>query len=230
MASYAGGGATMIESGKLPSAMARSLVIAAFAAACLCAQAPRAPRSTAEEQAVVREITKIRRFPREYARYLRALGTRFEGTLWRLEDHIPIRTEEGRAAVEEAAAFLEQVKPIEGEVTFSEGLHAAAWEHVRDQGPTGQIGHVGASGSTFGERIRRYGQPGSLIGEVIIYGKEVPRMTVVQLVIDDGVPDRGHRKNIFNPDFQTAGAAIGEHKNYGTMTVVDLADAFTPKP
>ena len=96
MASYAGGGATMIESGKLPSAMARSLVIAAFAAACLCAQAPRAPRSTAEEQAVVREITKIRRFPREYARYLRALGTRFEGTLWRLEDHIPIRTEEGR--------------------------------------------------------------------------------------------------------------------------------------
>jgi uncharacterized protein YkwD len=210
--------------------MILSLAAAAIALAGLSAQAPapRAPRSTPEERAVVWELTKIRMFPRDYAKYLRYLGTRFEGTLWRLKDHVPIRTEEGRAAVEEAAEFLETVKPIPGEVTFSEGLHAAAWEHMMDQGPTGQIGHVGASGSTFGQRIRRYGQPGSLIGEIINYGKEVPRMTVIQLVIDDGVPDRGHRRNIFNPDFHTAGSAIGPHREYGTMTVVDMADAFTP--
>ncbi|MDR3669687.1 MAG: CAP domain-containing protein [Holophaga sp.] len=223
----------MTESRTLRTTLIRSLAAAALAVTSLCAQQPvqaSAPRSTAEEQAVVREITKIRMFPREYAKYLRALGTRFEGTLWRLRDHIPIRTNEGRRAVLEAAEFLEQVKPIPGEVIFSEGLHVAAWEHVADQGPSGQTGHVGVSGSTFGERIRRYGEPGSLIGEVINYGRETPRMTVIQLVIDDGVPDRGHRKNLFNPDFRTAGAAIGQHKGYGTMTVVDLADSFTPKP
>jgi uncharacterized protein YkwD len=43
------------------------------------------------------------------------------------------------------------------------------------------------------------------------------------------VKDRGHRHNLFNPKFRVAGAAIGEHKGYGTMVVVDLADAFTPK-
>jgi uncharacterized protein YkwD len=56
-------------------------------------------------------------------------------------------------------------------------------------------------------------------------------MTVIMLVIDDGVPDRGHRRNLFNDQFQVAGAAIGPHRAYGEMTVVDLADTFKePRP
>jgi uncharacterized protein YkwD len=76
------------------------------------------------------------------------------------------------------------------------------------------------------QRILQFGQHQSLIGEVINYGEETPRMTVIQLVIDDGVPGRGHRHSIFNRDFHVAGAAIGYHKTYGSMTVVDLADAY----
>jgi uncharacterized protein YkwD len=200
---------------------------------CLCGQEPARkpahPPSTPEEQAVVRELMKIRMFPREYARYLRSLGTRFQGTLWRLRDHVPIRTNEGRAAVEEAAEFLEQVKPVTVRVEYSEALHCAAMDHVRDQGPSGQTGHDGLDGSRPRQRILRYGTPASLTGEVIMYGDETARMTVIQLVIDDGVPDRGHRHNIFNPEFRTAGAAIGRHREYGSMTVVDLADSFTEK-
>jgi uncharacterized protein YkwD len=200
---------------------------------CLCGQEPARrpahPASTPEEQAVVRELMKIRMFPREYARYLRSLGTRFQGTLWRLRDHVPIRTNEGRAAVEEAAEFLEQVKPVTGRVDYSEALHYAAMDHVRDQGPSGETGHAGSDGSRPRQRILRYGTPASLTGEVIMYGDETARMTVIQLVIDDGVPDRGHRHNIFNPEFRTAGAAIGRHREYGSMTVVDLADSFTEK-
>jgi uncharacterized protein YkwD len=219
--------------GRWARALAGPALAAALTATCLRGQEParpKPPQSTAEEQAVVREITKIRMFPKAYAKYLRALGTHFQGTLWRLRDHVPIRTNEGRAAVVEAAEFLERVQPIPGEVAFSEGLHAAAWEHVKDQGPSGQTGHAGVAGSTVGERIRRWGEPGSLIGEVINYGPETARMTVIMLVIDDGVPDRGHRKNLFNPDFRTAGAAIGPHKGYGAMTVVDMADSFTARP
>ena len=191
------------------------------------AAAPQAAISSAEERAVVLELTRIRMFPRAYAKYLRALGLRFDGSLWRLRDHVPIRTREGRAAILEAADFLERVAPIPGQLRCSEGLHAAALDHVLDQGPTGQTGHVGANGSTFQERIRRHGRAESQIGEVINYGEETPRMTVIQLVIDDGVPDRGHRKNIFDPAFKVAGAAIGFHKGYGAMTVVDLADGFS---
>ena len=214
--------------------MIRTALLVPLAVISLCAQdpaeAPVSLRSTAEEQAVVREIAKIRLFPREYAKYLRALGARFEGTLWRLRDHVPIRTNEGRSAVLEAAEFLENVQPIPGVIGYSEGLHRAAREHVLDQGPSGQTGHVGTQGSRFNERIGRQGQQGSWIGEVINYGEETPRMTVIQLVIDDGVPDRGHRKNLFNPSFKVAGAAIGYHKGYGSMTVVDMADEFTETP
>jgi uncharacterized protein YkwD len=207
--------------------MFRSLAAVTLSAICLWGQP--APRSTPNEIAVVREINKIRRFPREYAKYLRALGLRFEGTLWRLADHVPIRTNEGRAAVIEAAEFLEQVEPVMALIAYSEDLHLAARDHVLDQGPTGETGHAGSDGSRPSQRIKRYGDPESLTGEVINYGLETPRMTVIQLVIDDGVKDRGHRHNLFNPRFQVGGAAIGEHKEYGTMVVVDLADAFTPK-
>jgi uncharacterized protein YkwD len=207
--------------------MLRSLLVTAMTAFCLGAQA--APPSTPAEVAVVREINKIRRFPKEYAKYLRALGTRFEGTLWRLRDHVPIRTNEGRDAVMEAADFLENVEPVMELITYSEALHLSARDHVLDQGPTGQTGHAGTDGSRPRVRMGRYGEPANLSGEVINYGDETPRMTVIQLVIDDGVPDRGHRHNLFNPQFQSAGAAIGFHKEYGTMVVVDMADAFTPR-
>jgi uncharacterized protein YkwD len=208
--------------------MPRQLPALILAFLCLGLGAQEAARvpSTAEERAVVREITKIRRFPKEYAKYLRALGTHFQGTLWRLVEHVPIRTQEGRPAVLEAAEFLERVPPIPGVLAYSEGLHEAARGHVRDQGPTGRTGHAGSDGSTPRQRMAAQGEPGALTGEVINYGQETARMTVIMLVIDDGVPDRGHRRNLFNDQFQVAGAAIGPHRTYGEMTVVDLADTF----
>jgi len=192
----------------------------------LRAQVPEAAvvTSTPEERAVVVEINRIRKFPRAYAQYLKALRAHFDGTLWRLPDRIPIRTQEGVAALDEAVAFLEAAAPLEP-LAFSEGLFRAALELVREQGPTGQTGHVGPNGSTLQQRVDRQG-PVGVCGEIINYGPEVPRMTMLQLVIDDGVPGRGHRKNIFDPDFRIAGAATGAHKTYGTMTVVDMADGF----
>ena len=207
--------------------MFRTLLVASVTVLCLWGQ--EAPPSTPEEIAVVREINKIRRFPRDYAKYLRALGTRFEGTLWRLDKHVPIRTNEGRPALLEAAEFLETVEPVMELITYNEALHFAARDHVLDQGPTGQLGHTGTNGTRPSVRMKRYGDIEGLSGEVINYGDETPRMTVIQLVIDDGVPDRGHRHLLFNPRLKAAGAAIGYHKDYGTMVVVDLADAFTPR-
>ena len=186
------------------------------------------PAATTEEREVVLEIQRIRSHPKDYAAYLRALGRHFSGTLWRLPNRVPLRTQEGLAALEEAARFLETVTPILTPMTFSEGLHRAARDHVLDQGPSGRIGHGGTDGSTLATRTARHGVRGDLMGEVINYGPETPRMTILQLVIDDGVEGRGHRKALFNPGFHTAGAAIGFHREYDVMTVVDLADRFAP--
>lgn len=185
--------------------------------------------STGEERLVVVEMSKVRLHPKEYAKWLRTQVKYFEGTLWRLPDHVPIRTNEGSEPLEELIEFLEST-PSPGPLRWSEGLARAARELVREQGPTTETGHVGPTGSRMKDRIQKHGMQDSKIAEVINYGDEKPRWTVMQLLIDDGVPTRSHRKAIFSDDYHAAGAAIGTHAGYGAMTVVDLADAFKSNP
>jgi len=61
------------------------------------------------------------------------------------------------------------------------------------------------------------------MAEDISYGYASPREVVLQLIVDSGVPGRGHRNNIFNPVFRQAGVACGPHRVYGAMCVVDFA-------
>ena len=149
----------------------------------------------------------------------------YDGKFWKRPGRTRLETEEGIAGLQEAIAFLEKVQPL-GPLAFSEGLALAARDHVRDQGPTGGTLHVGSRGQTTKQRIYGRGVPQGTFGEVINYSVEVPRMTVLQLIIDDGVLDRGHRRLIFNPAFKVAGAAIGPHTLYGSMTVAELAEGF----
>lgn len=54
-------------------------------------------------------------------------------------------------------------------------------------------------------------------------------MVIVQLVADDNVPSRGHRKNIFNPDFHYGGVATGTHVSHGMCCVLDYASNIGEK-
>jgi len=51
---------------------------------------------------------------------------------------------------------------------------------------------------------------------------------VLQLLIDDGVPSRGHRTNIFDASFIETGIASGPHKVYEMMSTLNYASNFTP--
>ena len=76
------------------------------------------------------------------------------------------------------------------------------------------------------QRIEMYGQWISSIGENIDYGtKTGAEDVVISLVVDDGVPSRGHRTNIFNPQFTHLGAWTGGHGLYGSMTTIDYCGA-----
>jgi uncharacterized protein YkwD len=197
----------------------------------LYAQAPvPAPeKATAFERAVVQEMSDARVRPRAYAKYLREMRGWFEGTLWKRPGRTPLRTEEGLAALDEAIAYLEAAKPV-GPLRFNEGLAQAARLHAQDLGPRGGLEHVGSDGAHLSTRVNRLGTWQGTVAENIGTLEEDARQLVIQLLVDDGVPERGHRHNLFNPDLHQAGAGTAPHRDYRTVTVIDYATGFVLNP
>ena len=54
----------------------------------------------------------------------------------------------------------------------------------------------------------------------------IPTGVMSQLLVDDGVADRGHRQSLLNPAWRFVGIACGGHSVYGGMCVLDFAVGF----
>jgi len=175
---------------------------------------------------VLAEMNLARTAPRTYAGYLRELRGRFRGKSYLLPGSSSrVTTVEGRGAVDEAIKYLSRQKAL-ATLGWSDGLAAAAAELAEEQGRSGATGHVGRQSGGIKERIERHGKWERQIGENIGYGPESARDMVMQLIIDDGVKGRGHRKNIFAKAFTTAGVACGPHPRFDTMCVIDFSGGF----
>lgn len=42
-----------------------------------------------------------------------------------------------------------------------------------------------------------------------IKNRNIAQLTILSLIIDDGVSDRGHRQTIFNPTYKYVGWSVG---------------------
>jgi uncharacterized protein YkwD len=176
---------------------------------------------------VLAETNLARTEPGKYADFLRESRSHYDGKIYRLPGiDTFIKTHEGVAALDEAIEFLSRRKPLPT-LDWSQGLAAAAAELVREQSKSGSTGHVGEQTGEMQERIERHGTMlQGVIGENIAYGPSDPRRLVMQFIIDDGVPDRGHRENLYNSQFNSAGVACGPHPDFGTMCVINFAKGF----
>jgi hypothetical protein len=207
----------------------RPLSALAIFAACLCSRTSvagedSAPRPVSVGTEVVREMNLARQHPEIYAGFLEEWRPQFRGYLRVLPGHRMLRTREGIGAVDEAIRFLRHTRPLRP-LAFSKGMALAAAEHVADQA-NGAMGHEGSDFSNAGERMNRHGAWHTLWGENIAYGHDTPRSIVLALIVDDGQRARKHRKNIFNPAFTRAGAAIGPHGRYRTVCSMEFAAIF----
>lgn len=182
------------------------------------------------EKDVILEMNKARSDPKKYAEtYLVPFAKRFrsDGTYIRKGGTVML-TREGVAAVNECIKEMSAKKPV-GILKPAKGLSLAAQGHATSQAEAGQIGHTGTDGSTPFTRIQEYADCRTA-GENISYGAKSGLEIVVQLLVDDGVPDRGHRKNIFNPAYTRTGVGYAEgHKAYGTECVITYAGGYQEK-
>ena len=176
---------------------------------------------------VVREINLARQNPAQYAAFVESLRGSMMGNVMVLPGGTRIRIKEGVGALNEAIRFL-RTTPPQAPLVMSSGMSHAAADHCADQA-AGGFGHRGRDSSNALNRISRYGTCRGSWGENISYGKSTARAVVLALIIDDGQSARKHRKNIFNPAFNFAGAALGRHAKFGTICSVDFAAAYAER-
>jgi uncharacterized protein YkwD len=181
------------------------------------------------EQQVILELNKVRSNPKRYAEeYLEELRSDFNGKLFTYPGQETVRTQEGISPLNECIRELKSTAPVPI-LKPAEGLTRAAEELVKDQQKHGGIGHIARNGSNPQKRIEKQGEWDICMAEDITYGSFEARQIVIFLLIDDGVPDRSHRKNILNPCFRAAGVSFGNHPSYQTMCVIDYAGEYKTK-
>ena len=181
------------------------------------------------EPLILKELNELRANPAAYAAHIESRLPYYEDNILHLPGQQPIRTTEGRAAAQEAIAALKRTPPLP-RLEPAYGLATAASDHARDIGPKGLVSHEGSGGTTtLEQRIARYATQYNYLGENISFGPEQPRDVVLDLLIDDNVPGRGHRKLLLDPKFRHVGIACGNHAIYRTMCVIDLAGEYVDK-
>jgi uncharacterized protein YkwD len=209
--------------GSRPRVMHRASLVTAMLL--LAGSSARAQQFTAQEKGIFNALNELRLRPPAFVRTLQTFRSYYHGNLFIPPGHTPIETREGVKPVDETMAVLRRLPHPLGRLTLSRGLSKAAALQVRDTGAKGLVGHAGSDGGPA-ERIDRFGRWSGSIGECISYGDADPTGVVAQLLVDDGVPDRGHRTTLLDGAWRYVGISCGAHAVYRGMCVIDFAVAF----
>jgi uncharacterized protein YkwD len=180
------------------------------------------------ERQALEEMNRARTNPQAYRNLLKNFKRYYNGKLLSVPNQARVLTKEGTVAVDDAVNFLRNVQPM-SRLTIVQGLNKATKDHVVDQGIKGNLGHAGSDRSQPSDRMSRYGRWEMVAGENIAYGPPTGTQMIMQLIIDDGVPDRGHRTNIFNPAYRVTGISCGNHRVFRVMCVINYAGGYVDR-
>ena len=146
---------------------------------------------TAEEIEMVNEINLVRSNPTGYIKYIEAY-----------KEGVAAGREFGSVATcDELIAELKKTPPL-SVLQPTECIYNAAKKHGDDQRPTGSTDHVGTDGSYPWDRVRRECPNMSDGNENLVGGPSSVRKSVILLLVDDGISNRGHRRTLLKKDWK----------------------------
>jgi len=141
-----------------------------------------------------------------YTNLARANGSLFASTF--LDEYVRIKKLKRNRYIQSLYDELQHISNLPMLIPERD-LYKAAREHASWSGKKGYEGHKG-----FKQRYKPMMQKYAEVGENIYYGPYTPLEIVIQLLVDEGIEDLGHRKNLLSRKFNSIGVAIKPHKTY----------------
>lgn len=180
------------------------------------------------EHAIMEEMNLARTNPQLYIGFLKNYKKSHRGNHLNHSFDTFEYTKEGTAAVDEAIRFLTDMKPMKPLIP-SRGMHLGARDLGQSQSKHCYVGHRSIDGSYCKDRVSRYGEWRGGVAENLCYGKDKARLIVLGLIVDDGIPNRTHRNNIFNRNHTYAGVYTDTHCRYRILMVSTFANGYKEK-
>ena len=141
-----------------------------------------------------------------YTNLARADGPLFAETF--LKDYIRLKDLKSTKYNRSLFSDLQKIKDLPMMIPEKD-LYNVSREHATLSGKKGFEGHKGFN-SRYKPLLEKYME----VGENIYYGIYTPLEIVIQLLIDEGISDLGHRENLLSPRFNSIGVSIKPHKEY----------------
>lgn len=166
-----------------------------------------APFMSAAEVEMVDEINLVRFDPPAYVPYIEAYMEK-------------IKRGQVSGSVETCEELIAELKRTASMATLEpmECIYRAAKLHGQEQAPKGTIDHVGKNGSYPWDRVREACPSLTDGNENLVGGASDVRESVILLLVDHGISNRGHRRTILDPEWRFVGCynagKVGRYANY----------------
>ncbi len=171
-------------------------------------------------ESVLLEHNKLREDPQSYIPILEKYLSYFKENVLVKPGDNRIQTYEGKSAFIEAIEFLKSQKTVRA-LILDGNLCLAAEDHLNDIGPKGIVSHESSDGRNVSERVERYCEWEEALGENLDFGTKDAVGVIVNLLVDDGVKTRPHRRHLFNENYKYVGIAVVPHKDFHYLAVID---------
>ncbi|MFI5204597.1 MAG: CAP domain-containing protein [Flavobacteriales bacterium] len=99
----------------------------------------------------------------------------------------------------------------------SQDLYQCAYDHAVKSGKKGTTGH-----QELVKRMKKFAPARNPYGENCDYGNDNALDIVMSWLIDEGVSDLSHRKNMLDKEYTSAGVSIQPHKKMRVNAVMDF--------